>query len=101
VQIFTQRITIISINRKEPAMSLTVRLNEAIENELQRYCQTQEVSKSSVVYEALKSWLAAKASSGNALLSFTSSAVSKSTAPYTAYSKQTLRAKLQAKAAKP
>jgi Arc/MetJ-type ribon-helix-helix transcriptional regulator len=82
-------------------MSLTVRLNEAIENELQRYCQTQDVSKSSVVHEALKSWLAEKASGGNALLSFASGAANKSAAPYTAYSKQALRAKLQAKAAKP
>jgi Arc/MetJ-type ribon-helix-helix transcriptional regulator len=83
---------------KERAMSLTVRLDETIENELQRYCQTQEVSKSSVVHEALKSWLAEKTTSGNALLSFASS--SKSAKSYVAYSKQALRAKLQANASK-
>jgi Arc/MetJ-type ribon-helix-helix transcriptional regulator len=86
-------------NDKERAMSLTVRLDETIENELQRYCQTQEVSKSSVVHEALKYWLAEKTTSGNALLSFASSS-SKSAKSYVAYSKQALRAKLQAKASK-
>jgi predicted transcriptional regulator len=90
-------------------MSLTVRLDETIENELQRYCQTQEVSKSSVVHEALKSWLGAKAQGGNALLGFATTArtrssqtpANKATDPYVAYSKQALRAKLQAKATKP
>lgn len=86
-------------------MSLTVRLDEAIDNELQRYCQTQDVSKSRVVHEALKSWLGQKTAGGNALLAFVPVATnpkpnSKSSAPYTAYSKQALRAKLQAKLVK-
>jgi hypothetical protein len=98
-----------SLAFKELAMSLTVRLDEQTETQLQRYCQAQDVSKSQVVHLALKQWLGQQHMLGHAMLSFAATASRQAEkvpadhlpASYTAYSKQALRNKLDAKASKP
>ncbi|MGB4117253.1 MAG: hypothetical protein WBK51_11975 [Polaromonas sp.] len=78
-------------------MTLTVRLESSTENALTHFCDSQALSKSQVVHQALNHWLKAQSSGkSHALLAFVPqrAGVKKSPLAYEPYSKAGLRAKV-------